>query len=265
MGGVFSTPEEEEPTQRRQISNNNNSEDDAADEDIDPAHLPNNSILNPRRYTHIQRQCFCRGNYWKSTAAREHMVLVAFLKYKNAEFDQPTCGSGTLFPVNWLATQLGNTEIIHCQLVFIDDEREEYYTFSTDFEHNTHVVSRKTFAKTGWRWVIVMCSEEQELAMHNFCVAQLYKPFSRAGIIGLYLVPTDTNGESWFCSQFVLAALRAGGLACGWQWPAHTVKPHELYEYITETYADTTTIVLDDNVNPALNAHQRRTERKSRK
>lgn len=229
-------------------------------------HVPNNSAINPPGYTQPLEQCLCRGNYWRSEAAKEHMVLLAFLKYDNDEFDQPTCGNGTLFPVNKLACVLGQTEIFHVQMVFIDTVNDEYVTVSTDFQHGVHLMSRKAFAKRGWRWITVMCTEAQELAMYNFCIAQVQakKPFSRTGIIGLYTIPIDNGGASWFCSELVVATLRAGGLTCRWPRFSYTVKPHELYEYITTSYTDTTIIQHDDNVNPALNAHERRTVRRSR-
>ena len=228
--------------------------------------IPNNSCINPPGYTHYIDRCLCHGNYWRSEGAREHMVLLAFLKYDNDEFDQPTCGNGTLFPVNKLACILGGTDIIHVQMVFIDTFNDEYVTISTDFGRGVHLVSRKSFAKRGWRWVTIMCTEQQEVAMYNFCIEQVLarKGFSRSGVIGLYTMPIDNGGETWFCSELVLATLRAGGLTQSWPRFPHTVKPHELYEYIANSYTDTTTIVHDEDVNPALNAHERRTERRSR-
>jgi len=160
-------------------------------------------------------------------------VFVAFLEYENSEFVQPGSMDDAIVPWNYLAARLGNTEITHVQLVFSDTELHEFYTCSTDMQRGVHCMSRKTFAHRGWRFLCLLVDEQTELAIYNFLLSQHGKPFSRWGILGLYTQPIDTRGQSWFCSELAISALRAGGLLRDWPRPAYTVPPHELYEYLT--------------------------------
>lgn len=198
------------------------------------ANVPNDSELNPERYTRPLERCFCHGKYF-GEKARDHVIFIAFLHIENDEAVQPGSMDDYWIPWNRLAAVLGRTTITHTQLVFVDTEAEEFFTISTDMARGVHCMSRRTFAKHGWEFLCLRVDEATELAIYNFLIAQIGLPFSRWGIIWLYTQPVDMHGQMWFCSELVIAALRAGGLLRDWQRQGYTVPPHELYEYLTKT------------------------------
>jgi hypothetical protein len=194
--------------------------------------IPNDSELNPERYTRPLERCFCHGKYYGANA-HQHVMFVAFLELDNDEHVQPGSMDDVIIPWNSLAAWMGRTKITHVQPVFVDTDINEFYTVSTDMLRGVHCMSRKTFAARGWRFVTVLVDEVTELRIYNFLIAQHGKPFSRWGIIWLYTRPVDMQGRSWFCSELTLAALRAGGLLTGWHRKSYTVPPHELHEKLT--------------------------------
>jgi hypothetical protein len=219
--------------------------------------VPNDSEINPKKYNRHMHQCLCRGKYFGENSG-QHVVFAAFLDYENDEITHPGSMNGSMMPINRLATILGNTNIDHCQLVFMDTQAEEWVTISTDFDRGVHVMSRKKFAARGWHFLCLLVTAEQELAMYNFLIDQVGKGFSRIGILGLYLRPVDTLGYTWFCSPLMLEALRAGGLCLDWPREAYKVPPHELHEYLTSKSFEGTCIEL--SCNPVF-AHAVRTGR----
>jgi len=194
--------------------------------------VPNDSELNPERYTRPLERCFCHGRYF-GEGSRQHVIFVAFLELDNDEVHQPGSMDDNMLPWNRLAAILGRTKITHTQIVFVDTELEEFYTVSTDMLRGVHCMSRKTFARRGWHFLCLRVDERTEVAIYNFLMAQHGKPFSRWGIIWLYTQPVDMHERMWFCSELAVAALRAGGLLLDWPRQPYTVPPHELYEYLT--------------------------------
>lgn len=220
-------------------------------------HVPNDSVLNPPRYTRRLDDCFCHGDYFGRNT-RQHVIFVAFLDYVNNEQAQPGSTDNTsAIPWNWLAATMGRTNITHTQLVFRDSERREYFTYSTDMVRGVHCMSRKTFSSQGWHFLCLFVDEPTEVRIYNFLFEQHGKSFSRLGMIGVYIRPVDTGGQSWFCSELVIAALRAGGLLLDWPREAYSVPPHELYEKLTTPGALPIEIVKLKN-NPVFASEIRR-------
>lgn len=182
--------------------------------------------------------CPCRGNYPPSPQRKDHSVLIAFLLLHNDEFEQPeSMRDGAIIPWNRLACWFGNTDICHVQPVFWIDERDQFGTFSADRERGVHYMERKAFAAKGWKWVQINVTADQERAMYNFLSGEIGKPFATWGSLLAYIWPAPSNGMSWFCSQLTVAALQAGGLLKNWR-DAHTVKPHELYEFLAVGFVE---------------------------
>lgn len=214
---------------------------------VENVNVPNDSVVNPKKYNRQLKRCLCHGAYF-GAGNDQHVVFAAFLDYDNDEKTHPgSMNDGSMLPINRLATLLGNTEIEHCQLVFVDTEADEFVTVSTDMTRGVHVMSRKKHAARGWHFLCLIVSEEQEVAIYNFLIRQVGKEFSRAGIVGLYFRPVDTIGYTWFCSSLALEALRAGGLCVDWPREAYKVPPHELYEYLTSKSYEGTCITLSCN------------------
>jgi hypothetical protein len=162
-------------------------------------------------------------------------VWVGFLLDKNDEYVPGGSLSSSL--MNRAAVWLTGAPYIHCQMVFWDEERQVYYTYSVDDTRPVHVWDRKGF-KAGWRFVRLCVTERQELVMQNFLAAQLGKPLNRPGQLSVLFFPIPGEGESYFCSELVAAALEAAGVINYDEWPGVTqaaeVAPHELFSYLNE-------------------------------
>lgn len=206
------------------------------------------------RYTYKIERCLCYGQRTsvienpalrtsrppldtRPTAPREHRVLVAFLRYKNHEYmPERSMWDYTLLPMNWLTVVLTGRPWIHVQLVFWDEMNKQYRTFSVDSKRNVHVYDKKGFADASWDFIELRMTEEQEIKVHNFCVDQLGKPMNLQGQLAVLFMPVSGGGQSWFCSEFVCAALDSAGLIDYGAWrdvlyPAAAM-PHSLYDYL---------------------------------
>lgn len=210
------------------------------------------------RYSFPRQRCLCEGRplsiYSRSMPAglrppldtsarapRTHGVYMAFLKYQNDEYEpERSMRNYAILPMNWLTVKLTGREYIHCQPVFQDqgDNGEpQYYTFSVDNARPVHVYDSKSF-RAGWDFVKLNVTEMQELAMYNFCVAQLGLPLNVTGQLTILVVSYSGGGRSWFCSELATAMLEAGGLIDYSAWPGvdrpSAAAPHNLYDYLTK-------------------------------
>jgi hypothetical protein len=173
-----------------------------------------------------------------SGGPRNCRVYVAFLNYQNNEYEQErSMRDYVLLPMNWLTVQLTGRPFIHVQLVFWDALRKTYVTFSVDSAHPVHVLSTKGF-RAGWSFVQLDLTEREEIAVYNFCVAQLGKPLNTAGQLWIFLKPVSGRGNSVFCSELVVQALESAGLVDYAVWPevkeAAGAAPHNLFDYLTK-------------------------------
>ena len=168
-----------------------------------------------------------------------HFVYAAFLLYDNDETaNMRSMRDYAFVSMNWLTTVLTQRQFIHVQLVFWDEERKNYYTYSVDNQRPVFVAVYKSFARRGWKFVRLAVNEQQEVAMHNFLVAQLRKPLNSVGQMFALLYGSSGNGQSWFCSELAAAALEAAGIVDYEQWDgvenSAQVAPHNLYDYLTQ-------------------------------
>lgn len=165
-----------------------------------------------------------------------HRVLIAFLRFDNEEY-QAEASMVTYFclPMNKITVWLTQREWIHCQLVFWDCELRQYYTFSVDTKRPVHVFDRKSFER-GWDWLALYVTEQSELRIYNFLVAQLGKTMNASGQLTALFCPLDSGGERWFCSELVTAALQAGGVIDFSTWETadgpYGVVMHHLYDFL---------------------------------
>ena len=186
----------------------------------------------------------------KYPAHSNHRVYVAFLRYSNEEYQEQRSLRDRIFPMNWLTTVATGSDLIHCQLVFWDELRKQYYTFSVDDRRPVHVYDKKKF-QNGWRFVALDICERQELMLHNFCVQQLGKPLNYAGQLSVLVWAQSGYGESWFCSELVTAALAHAGVIDFDQWPGiqspEQVTPANLFCYLTEACVTCKVTLLPHN------------------
>jgi len=149
--------------------------------------------------------------------------------------------------------------MIHCQLVFWDQARKQYYTYSVDDSRPVHVYDRKAFRR-GWRFVALDLTEREELIAQNFCAAQLGKPLNSAGQLTIFLLPQSGRGHSWFCSELVAAALKAAGILQFDQWRGVNrpceVAPHMLFHFLTKHCTTCPVTLMRNNPVSLLNLHK---------
>lgn len=194
---------------------------------------------------------------------RVHTVWVAWLMYNNNETVQERSFHDYLFlPMNWLATVMGNTNFIHCQIVFWDAVNRRYYTYSSDTTRGVHVWHRKQFADNSWRFVKLLLTEPQELLLQNFLAAQLHKPMNSTGQFLLYFGGSSGQNQSWFCSELITAGLQHAGVVNFAEWPgftmAHQVAPQHLFDYLTRFCTTCPTELLPGNPVQITNVYEQR-------
>ena len=204
-------------------------------------------------YTYPLQRCLCYGRQpsvlqhvnahgtrapLDAAGARTHSVWVGFLDYNNDEYERERSMRDYFFlPMNWLTVKLTGRSFIHCQLYFWDELRKQYYTFSVNDRMPVYV-EHKTHFRKGWRFVRLGVTEQQEVLVHNFCVAQLGKELNTAGQHWLLISPVSGGGRTWFCSELATAALEAAGLIDYGAWPGVTCAAgaamHHLFDYLTK-------------------------------
>lgn len=183
---------------------------------------------------------------------RNHRILVAWLLYNNDEYEMERClHDYTFLPMNWLTVTLTGRPYIHCQLVFWDETRKQYFTYSVDAKRPVHVFDKKEFAR-GWQFIELSVTELQEIQVLNFCVAQLGKPLNTNGLYwALSGWPVSGQGQSWFCSELATAALAHAGLIDFSVWNgvkcAEAAAPHHLFDYLHKQCVACETRLLPGN------------------
>jgi hypothetical protein len=232
------------------------------------------------RYSFQRQRCLCEGRplsvYARPTspgmrapldtsarAPRTHSMYLAFLKYQNSEYEpERSFRDYALLPMNWLTVTLTGRDYIHCQPVFQDqgDNGEpQYYTFSVDNARPVHVYDSKSF-RAGWDFVKISVTEQQELAMYNFCVAQLGLPLNATGQLTILFMSYSGGGRSWFCSELATAMLEAAGLVDYSAWPGVTcaagAAPHNLYDYLTKHCTRCDVELMQGNPVSMMRTHQ---------
>jgi hypothetical protein len=227
-------------------------------------------------YTMEKGRCLCRGQKPSASsrldlsaprppldmspgASRNHTVWVAFLMYDNDQYQQERSLRDYIIPMNWLTTVVTASPFIHCQLVLWDEQRKQYYTYSVDDRRPVHVYHEKAFRR-GWRFVALSLTEREELLVHNFCVQQLGKPLNHAGQLAIFFMPQSGNGQSWFCSELVAAALAQAGLLDFASWSAADkpckVAPHMLFDYLLNHCTACPVTLLPGNPVSLANLHK---------
>lgn len=210
----------------------------------------------PIEYVTPQTRCLCFGRYPTdpsplpshsrpplpspdgANADRSHSVWVAWSVYDNDQVRREvSLRDYFLVSLNRLAVHFTGSDLVHCQLVFWDAQRKQFYTYGVTAENPVHVWCTKTFSRS-WKFIRLSVTEDQELTMQNFLTQQLNKPLNLAGQLSLVFRGVPGGGQSWFCSELTAAALERAGLLNFAEWDGFErpcdVAPGYLYQYFTE-------------------------------
>lgn len=207
--------------------------------------------------------CLCEGQYFGPGTA-VHVVFVGFVSSDptismgagSVASRQPSLGARFF---NTITTMMSDdTKIIHTQLIFYDAEKELFYTYTAAKEGGITCWYIKSFVGS-WRFIRIIVTEEEELAMRNFSAFHIGKPFSTWGAIWAPIWPRQTTMQAFFCTEIVMLAMQHAGFVTNWRRPA-AVLPHELYHYLKNDFARTENrgaIETETNIGNIM--HQRRT------
>lgn len=176
-----------------------------------------------------EQRCACGGHYFGVNTNR-HVVWLAF-----APADPTLSYFSTARWLSSMAGWLGRTDITHCQFVFYDHQQARFYTYSVDKRNKVSVSHTKKFERTGWRFLQIEVSEQQEVAIRNALAAELDKDFDFSATLWLYFWPRKTTRRAWFCSELMLTALKAAGLAQDAPEP-YRMPPHRLFYYMLDCF-----------------------------
>lgn len=124
------------------------------------------------------------------------------------------------------------TPMIHVEAVFVNREsRGDIIGTSCSIHYGGKVfLEEKRFSRKQWRFRSVHFSEKQVLDAYNFCQAHVGDSFNK---LGFFMQPVTgekrLTKNSWFCSEIVAGALRAGGMNV-----PESLHPHKLYTRVIE-------------------------------
>lgn len=184
-------------------------------------------------------------------AVQRHPIYIGFVRYQNTEWvPERSLVDYVLLPTNWLITVLTSRPWIHAQIVFWDEIEKSYVTFTVDSKHAVHVENRKQFT-AGWDFIELLVTEKQELEVFNFYIDQLNKPLNVRGQLMLFIWPRSGNGDSWFCTEIIVAALAHAGLIDFSAWPnvkePHHASMHHVYDYLMSFHTRSPRTLLTGN------------------
>jgi hypothetical protein len=178
-----------------------------------------------------------------SRSTDRHKIYIACLEYDKTQKPATGQNAGAGW-YNWLSYVLAGHPVIHVQVVFVGDGY--YYTYSADKSNGVSGFTTRQFSGK-WRFFEMHVSEHQELAMRNFFVSQLNKPFSFWGTFWLYtLIPRQSTGYEWFCSELVVTAMQHAGFLRSWK-NAWTVKPHNLFVHLSTEFVEAPCFLMSCN------------------
>lgn len=171
--------------------------------------------------------CPCGGS------GGEHFVYVAFLKDGSAECPHETWGVDYyVFPINRMTRWFTRSNMTHVQLAFWDAGTRGHITFSADKNQKcVHRYDSKDFSRSSWRFFKLKVTQWEEVTMYRFLESQVNKPFNFWGQIMCIFWPWSGRGQSWFCSELVMAAFQAALKYPGF-YPEET-SPGQVHAIIT--------------------------------
>jgi len=168
-------------------------------------------------------ECPCAAHFDDSG---RHYVWIAFLNIDNDQYEAER--DYRLVPMNAWTVWLSGSPWFHCQLVFWNELKQHFVTFTVNSHYKTVIYdTRKQFAR-GWCFYRLVTDAARERAMYDFLVDEYHakRPFNQIGAVMLYIRPVDLGGTAWFCSELTIATLqRAGYLR---HVAPHAVGPGEL-------------------------------------
>ena len=130
-------------------------------------------------------------------------VSVAFYRGSDNSAEEP-----------WLnvMAKIFTGEFVHCELVF-DDPCTGAHTLACSVWQNETVFLRpKKFGRTNWIHVELILPDISVRTMKAWCTEQIGKPFNTSGFYRCITpFPRYSNGDSWFCSELVVTALKEAG------------------------------------------------------
>ncbi len=152
----------------------------------------------------------------ESSSEQKYTLDALFVAFTNIQYTP--CRGGYRDWLNRLSQRTGN--LIHCELVFRMVGRQDTETIhvccTVYFGQNVVFEKNKAYDNRIGKWqrYRIGCSPEQMHTIYTFCCNQKDKPFNRWGYY-LNFLPGPLSwmsyrggGNSWFCSELVLAALQ---------------------------------------------------------
>lgn len=188
----------------------------------------------PEIYGKETAHCMCGA-----ASNESHRVWIAWLNAADADASTSVSCIGSL--LNWLTGLATGRAQQHCQIVLWDNDAQTFYTYSVDYKiGHVYVWHLKSFLRE-WSVVELTATAEQELAVRNFLVRQIGKPYNAANAIMWPFGGSSGRGRSWFCSELAAEALLRGALLDLQEWGGpgysapqpYSLAPHQLYDYFT--------------------------------
>ena len=122
--------------------------------------------------------------------------------------------------------------MIHVEAVFVTRESSgDVLGRSCSIHYGGKVfLEQKRFSRKQWRFRSVQMSDEQVAKAFKFCQDHVGETFNKLGFFMQPIVGSRRMSKNtWFCSEIVAGALRAGGMQV-----EESLHPHKLYTAVFE-------------------------------
>lgn len=120
-----------------------------------------------------------------------------------------------------------NNPMIHVEAVFVSNESSgDIVGRSCSIHYGGKVfLEPKRFSRKQWRFRSVDMTDAQVASAYKFCQDHVGESFNKLGFFMQPVVGSRRMSKNtWFCSEIVAGALRAGGMQV-----KESLHPHELY------------------------------------
>ena len=109
-----------------------------------------------------------------------------------------------------------------------------YGVFRTDKDGKRGKVwcKERTFMSPYYDWIFLKVPLDKAYKVAEFHQNQIGKPFNSKGVVGVYTLPSETDGKSWYCVPLHMCGLEYGGVVKGYAKDATRMTVDEFYNIL---------------------------------
>jgi len=147
---------------------------------------------------------------------------------------------------------ISGMKYMHCEVAFkksmfnhttdAPDTAVAFGVFNTDRDGNrgTVWVKERTFMSPYYDWIFLKVPKRMAYAFAKFHQDQVGKPFDSGGLRGVYTIPGECDGNSWFCVSLHMFGANKVGIIKGYEKDCSKATVDEFYNIMSKNKYRTT-------------------------